>query len=189
MDRRIRRTHKLLVDALLTLAIRDGYDAVTIRDITDFADVSYSTFFRHFPDKDTLFMDTIAERIWELRAIIDSHESPVEGGTLAFRHVADNQTQYRTLLGGLNSSGMVQKAQQMIADSLSVEELTEVAPHIPPEISANHVAASALALLKWWLDHNMPYSPERMGEIYAALIIHPVWGVQPAVVNSAFPAT
>jgi len=37
MDRRIRRTHKLLVDALVSLALRDGYDAVTIRDITEYA--------------------------------------------------------------------------------------------------------------------------------------------------------
>jgi AcrR family transcriptional regulator len=180
MDRRIRRTHKLLVDALVALALRDGYDAVTIRDITDFADISYSTFFRHFPDKDALFMSMIAELIQELRALLDTHESPAAGGSVIFRHVADNQSLYRTLLGGLNSSGMVQRVQQMIVDSILSNQFVQPAPLIPPEIAANHVAASALALVKWWLDHDMPYPPERMGAIYAALIIQPAWDTQPS---------
>ncbi|MEO8610547.1 MAG: TetR/AcrR family transcriptional regulator [Chloroflexota bacterium] len=181
MDRRIRRTHKLLVDALVTLALRDGYDAVTIRDITDFADISYSTFFRHFPDKDSLFMSMIAELIEELRTLLGTSEPPAVGGTILFQHVADNQSLYRALLGGLNASVMVQKVQEMIADSILKNRYVQPAPLIPPEIAANHVAASALALVKWWLDHDMPYPPERMGAIYAALIIQPAWDFQPAV--------
>lgn len=179
MDRRIRRTHKLLVDALVTLALRDGYDAVTIRDITDFADISYSTFFRHYPDKDALFMSMIAEIIEELRALLDTREPPAVGGTIIFRHIADNQALYRVLLGGLNSSVMVQGVHQMILDSILKNQFVQPVPLIPLEIAANHVAASALALVKWWLDHDMPYPPERMGAIYAALIIQPAWDTQP----------
>ena len=181
MDRRIRRTHKLLVDALVTLALRDGYDAVTIRDITDFADISYSTFFRHYPDKDALFMSIIAEIIEELRALLDTRESPSVSGTIIFQHVADNQALYRVLLGGLSSNVMVQGVHQMIMDSILKNQFVQPAALIPLEIAANHVAASALALVKWWLDHDMPYPPERMGAIYAALIIQPAWEMQPVV--------
>ena len=181
MDRRIRRTHKLLVDALVALALRDGYDAVTIRDITDYADISYSTFFRHYADKDALFMSMIEALILELRSLLDTHEPPAEGGTIIFQHVADNQALYRALLGGLNSSVMVQKVQEMIADSILKNQYVQPAALIPLEIAANHVATSALALVKWWLDHDMPYPPERMGAIYAALIIQPAWDTQPVV--------
>ena len=179
MDRRIRRTHKLLIDALVALALRDGYDAVTIKDITEYADISYSTFFRHYPDKDALFMCMIKTTIDELGALVDSHESPAVGGNIIFRHVADNQSLYRALLGGLNSSGMVQKIQQMIAETILQNRLIPPGTFIPPEIAANHVAASALALVKWWLDHDMPYPPEQMGAIYATLIIQPAWDTQP----------
>lgn len=180
MDRRIRRTHKLLVDALVALALRDGYDAVTIRDITDYADISYSTFFRHFPDKDALFMSMIAQVIEQLSGLVDTKVPPAVGGSIIFRHVAENQSLYRALLGGLNSSGMVQAVQQMIADSILKNRLVSPDPIIPVDCAANHVAASALAMVKWWLDHEMPYPPDHMGAIYAALIIQPAWGLSPA---------
>jgi AcrR family transcriptional regulator len=172
-DRRIRRTTKLLTDSLVTLALEHGYDAVTIKDITDHADLSYSTFFRRYPDKDALFMKILENIIQEMGALVDHKQSPELGGTVLFRHVADNPQLYRVLLGGLNSSAMVQKVQQMVAESILTTTSTDSNTEIPPEIAANHVAASALALLKWWLDHDMPYPPERMGAVYAALIIQP----------------
>ena len=44
---------------------------------------------------------------------------------------------------------------------------------VPPEIAVHHIVASTMALIEWWLDHHMPYSPERMGAIYAELITRP----------------
>ena len=46
-DRRVRRTQNLLAKALIALTLEKGYEAVTIRDITQRADVAYATFFRH----------------------------------------------------------------------------------------------------------------------------------------------
>jgi hypothetical protein len=37
-------------------------------------------------------------------------------------------------------------------------------------IISNFLASEILALLKWWLDHNMPYPPERMDEIFHELV-------------------
>jgi hypothetical protein len=44
---------------------------------------------------------------------------------------------------------------------------------VPVEIAAHHLVASAIALIQWWLDHEMPYPPERMGIIYHELIVRP----------------
>jgi len=40
----------------------------------------------------------------------------------------------------------------------------------PVPILANFLAVELFALLKWWLDHEMPYTPERMDEIYHQLV-------------------
>lgn len=176
IDRRITRTQRLVTDALIALALEKGYDAVTIKDITERADISYSTFFRRYPDqdKDALLMNVLEETVNQLGDLVGSSESPEAGGALLFSHVADNQDLYRVLLGGLNSSAVVQKVQQMTITSILTNRLIQPDTLIPPEIAANHIAASALALVKWWLDNDMPYPPERMGVIYAALIIHPI---------------
>ncbi len=174
VDRRFKRTQKLLMDALIALAQRDGYDAVTIRDITGFADISYSTFFRHYDDKDELLMSILKNAIEEMRELMQNQTTPEADGRLIFQHVLDNQSLYRVLLGGLNSSAMVQKVQDMIIQEIMTNQTGFSLGTIPADVAANHIAASALAMVKWWLDHDMPYPPEQMGSIYAALIIQPV---------------
>jgi hypothetical protein len=47
---------------------------------------------------------------------------------------------------------------------------------VPVEVAINHLMSSLVMLLRWWLDHDMPYPPERMGQIAAELIIRPVVG-------------
>src|SRR5438128_6080464 len=37
---------------------------------------------------------------------------------------------------------------------------------LPLEITAHHIMTSTIALIRWWLDYQMCYSPERMGMIY-----------------------
>lgn len=174
IDRRIKRTHKLMTNALIVLSISKGYDAVTIKDITDEADISYSTFFRHYPDKDSLLMSIAAGIIEELRDLLRAQQPAEASGAVLFQHVESNQALYRVLLGGLHSSAIVQQLQSMIVNEVLHGDAIHKANNIPPEIAANHVATSALALVKWWLDHAAPYPPERMGMIYAQLVVGPV---------------
>ncbi|RME08316.1 MAG: hypothetical protein D6803_01525, partial [Anaerolineae bacterium] len=44
---------------------------------------------------------------------------------------------------------------------------------IAPSIVANHVVYATFALLRWWLENDQPYPAERMGEIFATLILLP----------------
>jgi AcrR family transcriptional regulator len=53
-DRRIRRTRAALRQALIGLVLERGYDAVTIRDVVDRANVGRSTFYAHYPSKEDL---------------------------------------------------------------------------------------------------------------------------------------
>ena len=55
-DRRINRTRKLMHEALMALIVEKGYEAVTVQDILDRADVGRSTFYAHYRDKDQLLL-------------------------------------------------------------------------------------------------------------------------------------
>ncbi len=46
---------------------------------------------------------------------------------------------------------------------------------IPLDIAVNHVAASGLEMVAWWLENDMPYSPDDMGTYYERLIIQATW--------------
>lgn len=46
-DLRVRRTRKLLQQALIEGSLKKGFVALTVRDITEYAMVNRSTFYRH----------------------------------------------------------------------------------------------------------------------------------------------
>src|SRR5262245_41400479 len=72
-DRRVQKTRKLLQDALIELVAEKGYEAVSIREILDRANVGRSTFYAHFQDKDQL-LHSILDRLDEL---FDEHKKRI----------------------------------------------------------------------------------------------------------------
>ncbi|HLI07929.1 MAG TPA: TetR/AcrR family transcriptional regulator [Ktedonobacteraceae bacterium] len=171
-DRRVRRTQHLLAKALIALTLEKGYEAVTIRDITERADVGYATFFRHYRDKDELLKDVSDVVLTELTdlivAITDTDTTMV--GTLLFRYVQEQSEIVRVLL---HSHVLLDRITEVATQSIVKEHIEPPESVIPLEIAAYHIVTSSIALVQWWLDHQMPYPPERMGAIYYELIIHP----------------
>lgn len=60
-DRRVRRTRKLLRDALVNLILERGWDNVTVQDVCAEADVGRSTFYVHFADKEEALLSGFEE--------------------------------------------------------------------------------------------------------------------------------
>ena len=64
-DLRVRRTRKLLTQALIEGTVEKGFAALTVRDITRRAMVNRSTFYRHYLDKYDLLEQHLNE-IYEM---------------------------------------------------------------------------------------------------------------------------
>ena len=62
-ERKKLRTRRALADAALRLFTENGYDATTLEEVADQADVSKSTFFRFFPAKEAAAIEAEAE-LW-----------------------------------------------------------------------------------------------------------------------------
>src|SRR5574338_1030565 len=60
-DRRIQRTRQSLRTALLALIKEKGYDAISIEDITERANVGRATFYLHYKDKEDLLLEEFSE--------------------------------------------------------------------------------------------------------------------------------
>jgi AcrR family transcriptional regulator len=54
IDRRSARTRAMLQHALLSLIAKKRYEAITIKDICEAANVGRSTFYEHYTGKDDL---------------------------------------------------------------------------------------------------------------------------------------
>src|SRR5947209_19986541 len=54
-DPRVKRTRKLLQDALMELLAEKSFDAITVQDIAERSTINRATFYTHFADKYQLF--------------------------------------------------------------------------------------------------------------------------------------
>lgn len=168
---------------MVALTLEKEYDEVTILEITDRADVGYRTFFRHYQDKDALLKDVLASTLEELRLLVVMpppemfadpafDRIPIENGRILFEHVKANCDLYRVML---RSGPLAMESIRAFACAQAEHAFVDLAGGtIPQEIVANHIVSATFSLVRWWLDNEMPYTPEKMGEYSARLIMMPV---------------
>jgi AcrR family transcriptional regulator len=181
IDRRIRRTRRLLGEALIELILEKGFDAVTIRDITERADVAYATFFRHYEGKEELLIQQMEAAMQELEGMALETEKDFfrAEGKLLFQFAESKEALLSSLLGRKGHRYVVQRLKDMIIQNIHsratarYEKLDQ--PAIPFDVLQNHIAAATLELIAWWLENNKPLPPEEMADIYEQLVIKAAW--------------
>ena len=92
-------------------------------------------------------------------------------GVVLFRHVQEHCDLYRMLLRSERT--FVESVIAFAIQGMEANLGSLIEPDISIEILANHMAWATLALVRWWLDSDMPYSPEIMGEYSFRLIVQP----------------
>jgi AcrR family transcriptional regulator len=173
-DRRVKRTQRLLAEALIELTLDKGYEEVTIRDITERADIGYATYFRHYADKDALLAEVLEVVLDELvRLLQQPNADPSVVGTILFQYVQQHSQVCQVLLQSRRSLGLVERMIGLGVGNILSHSVALEGSLVPVEVAAHHLVAAAIALIQWWLDHKMPYPPERMGVIYHELIVRP----------------
>ncbi len=180
LDRRVLRTRQLLRDSLMDLMLEKGYDAITIQDITDRANLGRATFYLHYKDKEELLVKSLEAVFEDLISQMPppgqwplSDTGPI---AVAFNHTAENADLYRIILsrqGGTTIPRRIRNyiagyAEQFIAERVAEMETT---PLVPVDVLAHYIAGSLLALVTWWLENDMPYRPEQMVQMYYQLVI------------------
>ena len=103
-DRRVRRTKKLLTQALTQLLQEKQINEITVKELTDLADMNRGTFYLYYKDMFDM-LEKIEDGLFEaLDAIISLHEhDDVSQQTKPilldlFRFIEDNQEMCRVLL-------------------------------------------------------------------------------------------
>jgi AcrR family transcriptional regulator len=184
LDRRVQRTRRMLRDALIEVILEKGYEAVTVQDITERADLRRATFYLHYRDKEELLLTALEETFEELVKQIESvmqsdglaGKTQLEPYLVTFKHVEANQDLYRSILCGQGAAVIAQRIRDYLANhvhnGLALDAMT-----VPSDVLANYIAGTELALITWWLEHNRPYSAEHMARMTHRLILNGAQGV------------
>lgn len=187
VDRRVQRTRQLLREALMALVVEKGYEAITVQNIIDRANLGRSTFYAHYQDKEDLLLSGMAELvhsiIWRVESLPKDEGKGESSRILStvplFQHTQTHHRLYQAMVGKQGIDVVIKTTHNHLSGHVQ-EQLTQLLPEdqnpsVPLPVIANYLAGTLLTLLTWWLDHDMPYPPERMDEIFQQLTIPGVW--------------
>jgi AcrR family transcriptional regulator len=172
-DRRSQRTRRLLSEAFVELLREKGYNAITVSDIIERANIGRSTFYSHYRDKDNLFVNELDRVIEALsRQIPQQEQMPFFPSLGLFQHVGEQYELYKALLWTPGIDLLIKHMQKSLSHRIEQGfQESNMKYEIPVAIMANFIAGSFLTLLKWWLENKMVYSAEQMDDIFRKLTL------------------
>ena len=181
-DRRSQRTRRLLTQALIELMLEKRFDAISVQDILDRADIGRSTFYGHYSSKEALLYSSLSEMLHSLDLHMANEGNTLQDGTPAllpslglFRHIKQHQRLYRALFSSNGPEPIARNLQQQLAQTVE-HNLTALLstgrqPVVPLPILANYVAGAFLTLLSGWLEGNDIYSPEQIDAMFQQMVL------------------
>jgi AcrR family transcriptional regulator len=174
-DLRVRRTHKLLWDALVAELSERPFEEITVKDICARAMVHRTTFYKHYEDKYAL-LERGMRRIFDDLVTEEEHRPPSAYSLddpppyfiRLFEHAAQHQQFYRLMLCGEGIGTFQRLVKEYIADVVEAK-MRELPPApqrlaVPPAMHAQFVAGATISLLAWWLENGMPLTPRQMAQ-------------------------
>jgi AcrR family transcriptional regulator len=179
-DRRVQRTRELLQKALIELIGERNYDAITIQEIVDRANVGRTTFYLHYNSKEELFIschETIVSQFHFgprhplSRNELLSPETP-PGMTSAFRHLEQARALLSPIFLGKDSSLILRRIRARSAQQIEASlhaAFAGAGSAIPFDVLANYLAGAQIALVQWWLEKRQPHTPEALAQTFHRL--------------------
>ncbi|MDX8477416.1 TetR/AcrR family transcriptional regulator [Mesorhizobium sp. VK24D] len=191
IDRRAARTRKALHQALLTLMLRKGYEALSVQDIIDEADVGRSTFYAHYTGKEDLLRSGFQMLRDELKdprsagaaAAGGSHDDPLGFSAAMFEHAARYADHYRTMIGG-RGGAVTENEIRLILSEMVRQEMppTLYGDAIPRDFVVQFIVGAFLTTLNWWFERKPGLLPSEVDAMFRGMVLDglsPLIGDQP----------
>lgn len=170
----------MLHQALFSLILEKRYEAISVEDICERANIGRSTFYAHFTSKDDLkrsglmrLRGELLERHRDASASEQANARPLGFSLPMFEHARDHIHLYRALVGSKGGAIALDTIRQTLGDFVRGEIATaggKDATGVPREFVVQHIVGAYMAVLTWWLDGGAKTSPQRMDEFFQRLM-------------------
>ena len=178
-DRRVRRTKKLLTQALTQLLQEKQINEITVKELTDLADMNRGTFYLYYKDMFDM-LEKIEDGMFEaLDAIVSLHEhDEVSQQTKPilldlFRFIEDNQEMCRVLLSPHGDMNFLHRLNEVVR-----EKCLKAWPNIRKEKGEadfdyhySFVVFGCAGIIRAWVNRNCSESAEKMAEMAYGMIL------------------
>ena len=161
---------------------KKGYEAMTIKDICDQANVGRSTFYAHYRSKDELRRSSFEH----LRRLLHERQknalAQTAGGShrhfgfsLAhFEHAREHIALYRALTGTRGAAIALTSIRKVLCELIRTEIASTESDHsadsVATELTVQFVVGAYMAVLTWWLEQGAKPAPEEMERLLRRLL-------------------
>ena len=181
-DRRVLRTRQMLREAFLVLLKEKGFDALSVQEITDRANLGRATFYLHYRDKSELLEECMealaADFISRMRGFPPDQWDITDLAPLIaiFSYAREQSDLYRVVMSGQAGLVASRRLHVLIAEHTRYNwekkmEREHILLTVPLDFLCNYFAGSLLALVFWWLESGIPYPEDQMAEMFRELFI------------------
>jgi len=184
-DRRIIRTKRMIRDALTLLMEEKGFEAITVRDLTERADINRGTFYLHYEDKYDLLEQCEEEIINGIKKLalkinpkdalsFDGQKEPFPFIVYLFEYFHENSSFMKAALGPNGDAAFQEKLKELIKNTFYQNILSNLQQEdmlVPIDFLIAYISSANLGVIQHWLESGMEKSPREMALILARITL------------------
>ncbi|WP_142669913.1 TetR/AcrR family transcriptional regulator [Alteribacter lacisalsi] len=177
-DRRVRRTKERILETLAVLIEEKGLNGVTVKDLTERADINRGTFYLHYQDKYDLLEKSESALIREIGrisaginytdpAIWDESTAPPEAAAAYFACLKQHGSFLKAIMGPKGDPAFQDKLKKLMIDNIKKAAGNQL-PATFEYLTAFMVSAH-LGVVQHWLETGMKEAPKEMAALLVSM--------------------
>ena len=178
VDRRVRKTRRQLRECLITLLKEKKVQDITVRELTDMADLNRGTFYLHYKDVFDLLEKTEAELQEDFNQLVRKHDAvdlkqrPAEIFNEIYTLVYENADLIEILLGENGDLNFVNRLKQLIREKCLKDWMEVFRSGNAAAFDAffSFIVSGCIGLVQYWLQTGLKETPEQMAKLTEHII-------------------
>jgi AcrR family transcriptional regulator len=167
----VQRTQHLLREALFSLIQEKGFEALSVQNIIDRANIGRATFYAHFDNKEDLLLsgfNALRASLMERQREALSHGGSLEKLAFAFSHdmlahVNEHRHLFRAMAGTRSGAAVQDDLRVMVERVGSHSAITDAV--------VQFIAGGLFGMLMWWLGGKARLSVEELNTSFRRFAI------------------
>ena len=178
VDRRVRKTRRQLRECLITLLKEKKVQDITVRELTDMADLNRGPFYLHYKDVFDLLEKTEAELQEDFNQLVCKHDAvdlkqrPSVIFNEIYSLVYDNADLIEILLGENGDLNFVNRLKQLIREKCLKDWMEVFRSGNAAAFDAffSFIVSGCIGLVQYWLQTGLKETPEQMAKLTEHII-------------------
>lgn len=172
VDRRIIKSQKAIQSTFLSMLIKDGFDEITVKKITEQADISRKTFYLHYLDKYDLLDKIVNKKLEELEEICEQKKEKgfIEGTVIWFNYFDENKDFFSALFSSKSTVSFRKQLLDFMMNQLS-KKINNISADKDPEILLRFLSMAVLGILESFILNELNSNTEEIAKQVGELLL------------------